>query len=40
LSDPVDERIAHVWTVRHGKVARADFYTDVAEALEAVGVKK
>jgi hypothetical protein len=37
---PVDERIAHVWTVRHGKVARADFYTDVAEALEAVGVKK
>lgn len=37
---PVDERIAHVWRIRGGMVARADFYTDVAEALEAVGVKQ
>jgi ketosteroid isomerase-like protein len=37
---PVDERIAHVWTMRDGKLARADFYTDVAEALEAVGVRE
>ena len=36
---PVDERIAHVWTIRDGTLARGDFYTDVAEALEALGVK-
>lgn len=36
---PVDERLAHVWTIRGGKLARGDFYTDVAEALEALGVK-
>jgi ketosteroid isomerase-like protein len=33
---PVDERIAHVWTIRAGKLARGDFYTDVAEALEVI----
>jgi ketosteroid isomerase-like protein len=37
---PVDERIAHVWTLRDGKVVRPNFYSDVAEALEAVGVKR
>jgi ketosteroid isomerase-like protein len=36
---PVDERIAHVWTIREGKLVWGDFYTDVAEALEACGVK-
>jgi ketosteroid isomerase-like protein len=35
---PIDERIAHVWTLRDGKLARGDFYTDIAEALEAVGL--
>jgi ketosteroid isomerase-like protein len=31
-------RAAAVWTVREGKVARAEFYADRAEALEAVGL--
>jgi ketosteroid isomerase-like protein len=35
---PVDERIAHVFTLREGKLVRADFYSDPAEALKAVGL--
>lgn len=27
---------AHVWTVRDGKIARFDMYTDTAKALEAM----
>ena len=34
----VSLRAAAVWTVRDGKIARADFYTDRAEALEAAGL--
>jgi ketosteroid isomerase-like protein len=37
---PVDERIAHVWTLRGGKLARAAFYSDPAEALKAVGLSE
>jgi ketosteroid isomerase-like protein len=29
---------AAVWTVRDGKIARAEFYTDRSEALKAVGL--
>jgi ketosteroid isomerase-like protein len=32
--------VTHVWTVRDGKVARIDFYTTRAEALEAVGLEE
>ena len=31
-------RAGAVWTVRDGKIARADFYPERAEALEAVGL--
>jgi len=31
---------AAVWTVRDGKIARAEFYTDRAEAFAAVGLEQ
>jgi ketosteroid isomerase-like protein len=31
---------AAVWTVREGKIARAEFYADRTEALEAVGLSE
>ena len=31
---------AAVWTVRDGKVARVEFYTDRAAALEAIGLEE
>jgi ketosteroid isomerase-like protein len=31
---------AAVWTVRDGKIARAEFYPDRAEALKAVGLEE
>lgn len=31
---------AAVWTVREGKIARAEFYTDRTEALKAVGLSE
>jgi ketosteroid isomerase-like protein len=34
----VKSRNAAIWTVRDGKVARAEFYADRARALEAVGL--
>jgi ketosteroid isomerase-like protein len=37
---PVDERIAHVWTLRDGKLARGDFFSDPAEALQAAGLSE
>jgi ketosteroid isomerase-like protein len=37
---PVDERIAHVFTLREGKLVRADFYSDPDEALKAVGLSE
>jgi len=33
----LDQRFAHVWTVRGGKLARIEVYTDRREALEAAG---
>jgi ketosteroid isomerase-like protein len=33
-------RLAAVWTIRDGKVARLDAYPDRAEALEALGMAK
>jgi ketosteroid isomerase-like protein len=35
---PVDMSFAQVWTIRDGKEARMDMYSDPAEALEAVGL--
>ncbi len=34
----VENASAAVWTVRDGKIARAEFYADRAEALKAVGL--
>jgi ketosteroid isomerase-like protein len=34
---PVEMSFAQVWTLRGGKEARMDMYSDPAEALEAVG---
>ena len=36
----VDQRFAFVWTVRDGKLARLEVYTDRAEALEAAGLRE
>jgi uncharacterized protein len=35
---PVDMSLAQVWTLRDGKEARMDMYSDPAEALQAVGL--
>jgi ketosteroid isomerase-like protein len=35
---PVDMSFAQVWTVRDGKQARMEMYSDRAEALEAAGL--
>ena len=35
----VSQRAAAIWTVHDGKIARADFYTDRDEALEAVRLR-
>ena len=37
---PVDIQFALVWTIRAGKVIRAQGYRDRAEALEAVGLRE
>ena len=37
---PVDARIGHVWTWRNGLAWRVDAYSDVREALEAVGLRE
>jgi ketosteroid isomerase-like protein len=37
---PVDMSFAQVWTLRDGKEARMDMYSDRAEALEAAGVSE
>lgn len=38
LDAEVELRGASIWTVRDGKVARAEFYTNRDQALEAVGM--
>jgi ketosteroid isomerase-like protein len=35
----VENIVASVWTLRDGKIARAEFYIDRAEALKAVGLE-
>jgi ketosteroid isomerase-like protein len=35
---PVEMSFAQVWTIRDGKQARMDMYSDRSEALEAVGL--
>jgi ketosteroid isomerase-like protein len=35
---PVEMLFAQVWTIRDGKEARMDMYSDQAEALEATGL--
>ena len=35
----VENTVASVWTLRDGKIARAEFYIDRAEALKAVGLE-
>jgi ketosteroid isomerase-like protein len=37
---PVEMVFAQVWTLRDGKEARMDMYSDPAEALEAAGIPK
>jgi ketosteroid isomerase-like protein len=37
---PVEMQFAQVWTLRDGKEARMDMYSDPAEALEAAGLPK
>jgi ketosteroid isomerase-like protein len=36
---PVDERLAHLWTVRDGKAARMSVHSNRDEALEAAGAE-
>ena len=36
----VENIVASVWTLRDGKIARAEFYIDRAEALKAVGLEE
>lgn len=36
---PVEDQIAHMWTVRDGKAVVLQVYSDEADALEAAGVK-
>ncbi len=36
----LDTRVALVWTLRDGKLARSEFFTDRREALEAVGLQE
>ena len=33
-------RIAHLWTLRDGRIVRGEGYADRAEALEAVGLRE
>jgi uncharacterized protein len=35
---PVEERIAHHWTIREGRAVRLQAYTELADALEAAGL--
>jgi ketosteroid isomerase-like protein len=37
---PVEMSFAQVWTLRDGKEARMEMYSDPAEALEAVGLSE
>jgi ketosteroid isomerase-like protein len=37
---PVEMSFAQVWTLRDGKQARMDMYSDRAEALEAAGLRE
>jgi ketosteroid isomerase-like protein len=37
---PVDVRLGQVWTWRNGLLWRNDVYTDMREALEAVGLRE
>jgi ketosteroid isomerase-like protein len=37
---PVDMSFAMVWTLRNGKETRMDMYSDVGEALRAVGLER
>jgi len=36
----VDARVAHVWTIRDGKIARFQTFRTREEALEAVGLRE
>jgi ketosteroid isomerase-like protein len=36
---PVEMSFAQVWTLRDGKEARMDMYSDVAEALKDAGLE-
>jgi uncharacterized protein len=35
---PVEERIAHLWTIRDGRAIRLQVYSDPADALAAAGL--
>jgi len=36
----VEQIDAAIWTVREGKIARAEFYTDRDEAFRAAGIRQ
>jgi ketosteroid isomerase-like protein len=36
---PVEEQIAHLWTIREGKAAVLQVYSNEADALEAAGIR-
>jgi ketosteroid isomerase-like protein len=37
---PVEVSLAKIWTLRDGKSARMDMYSDVGDALKAVGLEE
>jgi ketosteroid isomerase-like protein len=37
---PVEERIAHLWTIRDGRVVELRVFSDPADALEAAGLPR
>ena len=39
MDDEVELKGSAVWTVRDGRVARAEFFTDRSEALDAVELR-
>lgn len=40
IEEEVSQHSASIWTVRAGKLARADFYADRTQALKAAGIRR
>ena len=39
-TEELNQTPANIWTVRDGKIARAEFYIDWSDALKALGLKE